>query len=73
LQNDVVTAYRNYEFHTMDQKSTTSCVVELGGFYLDIIKELALHDGRGQRAAPLGANGHFYHVAHAMVPGWHLS
>src|SRR5260370_16912151 len=39
LQNDVVTAYRNYEFHDIYQKVHNFCVVELGGFYLDIIKD----------------------------------
>ncbi|MEA3197065.1 MAG: isoleucyl-tRNA synthetase, partial [Gammaproteobacteria bacterium] len=39
LQNDVVTAYRNYEFHDIYQKIHNFCVVELGGFYLDIIKD----------------------------------
>src|SRR6202030_3685157 len=39
LQNDVVTAFRNYEFHDIYQKVHNFCVVELGGFYLDIIKD----------------------------------
>jgi isoleucyl-tRNA synthetase len=39
LQNEVVTAFRNYAFHDIYQKVHNFCVVELGGFYLDIIKD----------------------------------
>ena len=56
LQNDVVTAYRNYEFHDIYQKIHNFCVVELGGFYLDIIKDRLYTTGAEQRAAALGAD-----------------
>jgi isoleucyl-tRNA synthetase len=66
LQNDVVTAFRNYEFHDIYQKIHNFCVVELGGFYLDIIKDRLYTTG----AASLprrSAQTAMYHVAHAMV------
>jgi isoleucyl-tRNA synthetase len=55
LQNEVVTAYRNYEFHDIYQKMHNFCVVELGGFYLDIIKD-RLYTTGAAAAAPLGAD-----------------
>ena len=61
LQNDVVTAYRNYEFHDIYQKIHNFCVVELGGFYLDIIKDRLYTTGAEQLAAPLGADGDVSH------------
>jgi len=66
LQNDVVTAYRNYEFHDIYQKIHNFCVVELGGFYLDIIKDRLYTTGAasGPRRSAQTA---MYHVAHAMV------
>ena len=39
LQNEVVNAYRDYEFHLIYQKVHNFCVVDLGGFYLDILKD----------------------------------
>ena len=39
LQEEVVQAYRDYNFHLIYQKVTQFCVVELGGFYLDVIKD----------------------------------
>jgi isoleucyl-tRNA synthetase len=66
LQNDVVTAYRNYEFHDIYQKIHNFCVVELGGFYLDIIKDRLYTTGA--RSVPRrSAQTAMYHVAAAMV------
>ena len=69
LQNDVVTAYRNYEFHDIYQKIHNFCVVELGGFYLDIIKDRLYTTGA---ASPprRSAQTAMYHVAQAMVQSW---
>jgi isoleucyl-tRNA synthetase len=66
LQNDVVTAYRNYEFHSIYQEIHNFCVVELGGFYLDIIKDRLYTTGANsapRRSAQTAVN----HVAQAMV------
>ena len=45
LQNEVVTAYRNYEFHGIYQEVHNFCVVEMGGYYLDIIKDRLVYNG----------------------------
>jgi len=66
LQNDVVTAYRNYEFHDIYQKIHNFCVVELGGFYLDIIKDRLYTTGAAS-APRRSAQTAMYHVAQAMV------
>ena len=66
LQNDVVTAFRNYEFHDIYQKVHNFCVVELGAFYLDILKDRLYTTGSDslpRRSAQTG----MYHVADAMV------
>jgi isoleucyl-tRNA synthetase len=66
LQNDVVTAYRNYEFHDIYQKIHNFCVVELGGFYLDIIKD-RLYTTGAISAPRRSAQTAMHHVAQAMV------
>jgi isoleucyl-tRNA synthetase len=66
LQAQVVEAYRNYEFHLIYQRVHNFCVVDLGGFYLDVLKD---------RLYTTPANGHprrsaqtaMYHIAEAMV------
>ena len=66
LQNDVVTAFRNYEFHDIYQKVHNFCVVELGGFYLDIIKDRLYTTGAGS-SPRRSAQTAMFHVAEAMV------
>ncbi len=39
LQKQIITAYNNYEFHLIYQLLHQFCVVEMGGFYLDIVKD----------------------------------
>ncbi|MFL0795980.1 MAG: isoleucine--tRNA ligase [Cellvibrionaceae bacterium] len=39
LQDEILEAYNSYNFHVIYQKLHNFCVVELGGFYLDIIKD----------------------------------
>jgi isoleucyl-tRNA synthetase len=66
LQNDVVTAFRNYEFHDIYQKVHNFCVVELGAFYLDILKD-RLYTTRSDSLPRRSAQTGMYHVADAMV------
>jgi len=39
LQDEIVEAYKDYQFHVIYQKVLHFCVVDMGGFYLDIIKD----------------------------------
>jgi isoleucyl-tRNA synthetase len=66
LQNDVVTAFRNYEFHEIYQEVHNFCVVELGGFYLDIIKD-RLYTTGADSLPRRSAQTAMYHIADAMV------
>jgi isoleucyl-tRNA synthetase len=66
LQNDVVTAFRNYEFHSIYQEIHNFCVVELGGFYLDILKDRLYTTGAESRPRR-SAQTALYHLADAMV------
>ena len=66
LQNEVVTAYRNYEFHEIYHKVHNFCVVELGGFYLDIIKD-RLYTTGADSVPRRSAQTAIFHLAEAMV------
>lgn len=39
LQQALIAAYDHYQFHLVVQKIHTFCTVQMGGFYLDIIKD----------------------------------
>jgi isoleucyl-tRNA synthetase len=66
LQNEVVTAYRNYEFHRIYQEVHNFCVVEMGGYYLDIIKD-RLYTTGANSLPRRSAQTAVFHVAEAMV------
>ena len=66
LQEEVVAAYRSYEFHLIYQKVHNFCVVELGGFYLDVIKDRQ-YTTQKNSLARRSAQTAMYHIAEAMV------
>jgi isoleucyl-tRNA synthetase len=66
LQQEVVAAYRDYQFHQIYQKVHNFCVVDLGGFYLDIIKDRLYTTPAGSHPRR-SAQTAMYHVALAMV------
>jgi isoleucyl-tRNA synthetase len=39
LQDDILTAYEAFQFHSIYHRLHNFCAVDLGGFYLDIIKD----------------------------------
>jgi isoleucyl-tRNA synthetase len=39
LQKEIVAAYRDYQFHLIYHRIHNFCVVDMGGFYLDVIKD----------------------------------
>ncbi len=66
LQAEVVEAYRRYAFHLIYQKVHNFCSVDLGGFYLDVLKDRLYTTpatGRARRSAQTA----IYHVAECMV------
>ncbi len=50
LQDEIVAAYGRYEFHQIYQKVHNFCIVDLGGFYLDIIKDRLYTTAAGSQA-----------------------
>ncbi len=66
LQQEVIEAYRNYEFHQIYQKVHNFCVVELGSFWLDILKD-RLYTTPAKSIARRSAQTAMYHIAEAMV------
>jgi isoleucyl-tRNA synthetase len=67
LQKEIVEdGYEKYQFHLIYQKVYNFCVVELGSFYLDIIKDRQYTmpaNSVGRRSAQTA----LYHIAEALV------
>ncbi|NWO02297.1 MAG: isoleucine--tRNA ligase [Idiomarinaceae bacterium] len=66
LQQELLEAYNNYQFHSVVQKLMHFCSIELGSFYLDIIKDrqyTAKSEGLARRSCQTA----LYHIAEALV------
>jgi isoleucyl-tRNA synthetase len=66
LQEEVIAAYEAYQFQQIYQKVHNFCAIDLGGFYLDIIKDrqyTAKTGGLARRSTQTA----LYHVLHALV------
>jgi len=66
LQQDMLTAYDQYDMLIVCQKLMQFCSIELGSFYLDIIKDrqyTAKADGQARRSCQTA----LYHIIEAMV------
>jgi len=66
LQNEVIEAYRNYQFHLIYQKVHNFCTVDLGGFYLDVLKD-RLYTTGAKSAPRRSAQTAMYWIIEAMV------
>jgi isoleucyl-tRNA synthetase len=66
LQAEITEAYRKYTFHLIYQKVHNFCIVDLGGFYLDVIKDRLYVTGTDSRARR-SAQTAMYHIAESMV------
>ncbi|HTC14791.1 MAG TPA: isoleucine--tRNA ligase [Steroidobacteraceae bacterium] len=66
LQGEIIAAYRNYEFHLIYQKVHNFCSVDLGGFYLDVIKD-RMYTLPAQSPARRSAQSAMFHIAESMV------
>ncbi len=66
LQKEIDEAYKNYQFHLVQQKVHHFCVLELGGFYLDIIKDRVYTTGKDSLARR-SAQTAMYHIAEYLV------
>ena len=66
LQLEIAAAYRDYQLHMIYQKVHNFCVVDLGGFYLDIIKD-RLYTTPQSSHPRRSAQTAMWHIAEAMV------
>jgi isoleucyl-tRNA synthetase len=65
LQQQIITAYRDYNFHIIYQKLHNFCAVDMGGFYLDIIKDRQ-YTTQQNSIARRSAQTALFHIAEAM-------
>lgn len=65
-QEEIIEAYNTYQFHTIVQKLHHFCLLDMGNFYLDIIKDrqyTMAKDSLGRRSAQTA----LYHIVQALV------
>jgi isoleucyl-tRNA synthetase len=66
LQAEIIEAYRRYAFHLIYQKVHNFCSVDLGGFYLDVLKDRMYTMPTASRARR-SAQTVMHHIAECMV------
>lgn len=66
LQADCTADYDRYEFHRISQALQTFCSEDLGGFYLDILKDRLYTTGQNS-AARRSAQSALWHIQQALV------
>jgi isoleucyl-tRNA synthetase len=66
LQQEIIKAYDDYEFHLVVHKLMNFCTTELGGFYLDIIKDRQ-YTAKADSHARLSCQTAMYYIAEAMT------
>ncbi len=66
LQDDLTQSYARYEFHSAVHKLHNFCSEDLGGFYLDILKD-RLYTAAAQGAPRRSAQSALHHIAHSLV------
>ena len=66
LQQEIAQAYRDYAFHVIYQKVHNFCVVDLGGLYLDILKD-RLYTLPAASTARRSAQTAMWHIAESIV------
>ena len=66
VQRDIISAYDSYDLLVVSQKLMHFCSIELGSFYLDIIKDrqyTAKHDSHARRSCQTA----LYHIIEGLV------
>ncbi|MEJ2060206.1 MAG: isoleucine--tRNA ligase [Gammaproteobacteria bacterium] len=66
LQRQVTAAYDRYQFHAIYQAVHNFCAVEMGSFYLDIIKDRQ-YTTRQDSVARRSAQSAMYHIVEALT------
>lgn len=66
LQAEIITGYDEYQFHVVAQKLMNFCTMELGSFYLDVIKDRQ-YTAKADSLARRSCQTALYHIAEAMT------
>ncbi len=66
LHDEVTADFNRYEFHFAMQKLQAFCSEDLGGFYLDVLKD-RLYTAGENSAARRSAQNALHHIAHSLV------
>ncbi|NCB57761.1 MAG: isoleucine--tRNA ligase [Gammaproteobacteria bacterium] len=66
VQEEIIAAYDNYDFHIVTQKLMQFCSVEMGSFYLDIIKDRQ-YTAKADSIARRSCQTALFHIVEAMV------
>ncbi|MEB7537910.1 isoleucine--tRNA ligase [Pantoea anthophila] len=65
-QADIVASYEHYDFHEVIQRLMQFCSVEMGSFYLDIIKDRQ-YTAKGDSLARRSCQTALWHIVEALV------
>jgi isoleucyl-tRNA synthetase len=66
LQRDILGHYEKYEFHPVVAKLMTYCSEDLGGFYLDVLKD-RLYTSAPDSSARRAAQTALYHITQGLL------
>ena len=66
LQAEIIEAYRKYSFHLIYQKVHNFCSVDLGGLYLDVVKD-RMYTTPARGLPRRSAQTAMFHIAESMV------
>ncbi len=66
LQQEIIDAYDGYQFHLIYQKLLRFCTVEMGSFYLDVLKDRQ-YTLQGKSLARRSGQSAMYHIVRALA------
>lgn len=66
LQDEVMEDYRNFDFHLIVHRLHNFCSEDLGGFYLDVLKD-RLYTASANGLPRRSAQSALHHIAHSLV------
>ena len=66
VQDEIIEAYKNYNFHIIYQKLHNFCSEDMGSFYLDVIKDRQ-YTTHKESVARRSAQTAIYHIVEAMT------
>ncbi|MBT4519195.1 MAG: isoleucine--tRNA ligase [Halieaceae bacterium] len=66
LQQEIIDAYESYQFHLIYQKLHNFCANDMGGFYLDVIKDRQYTTAANSKARR-SAQTAMYHIVEALA------